>query len=123
MADASDALRVQGIETLVIELLQDRWGRHSPSSISSWLKTWGIISVEAFREADPPPLLLHSTVCTVLVRMGPATTPVQSGWTFSPVQSIAYLPDIMLCDRCLRVQRAAALQRDLADAEISGDEF
>ena len=99
MADALDALRVQGIETLVIELLQDRWGRHSMSSISSLPKTWGIISVEAFREADPPPLILHSTVCTGLVRMGPATTPVQISWTFSHVQSIAHLPDIMLCNR------------------------
>ena len=42
---------------------------------------------------------------------------------FDPVQTIVNIPGAMLCERCLRVQRAAAFQRDLADADISGDEF
>ena len=42
--------------------------------------------------------------------------------TYTPITSIADLPGILLCDRCLRKERIAALAKELTDAALSGDE-
>ena len=34
----------------------------------------------------------------------------------------AEVPGILLCDRCLHNERAAALEKELIDAALSGDE-
>ena len=33
-----------------------------------------------------------------------------------------YIPGILLCERCLRTERIAALEKELTDAALSGDE-
>ena len=42
--------------------------------------------------------------------------------TYVPILSIADVPAILLCERCLKEQRIAALARELDDAALSGDE-
>ena len=43
--------------------------------------------------------------------------------TYAPIHTIAGMPGILLCDRCLRSERAAALAKELIDADLSGDEI
>ena len=42
--------------------------------------------------------------------------------TYLPLDKPDDIPGILLCDRCLKHERAAALERELIDAAISGDE-
>ncbi len=42
--------------------------------------------------------------------------------TYKPIASIDDIPGILLCDRCLRKERVAALAKELTDAALSGDE-
>ena len=42
--------------------------------------------------------------------------------TYVPIHSLRDIPGILLCDRCLSTERAKALERELIDAAISGDE-
>ena len=43
--------------------------------------------------------------------------------TYAPIHTLAGIPGILLCDRCLRSERAAALAKELIDADLSGDEI
>ena len=45
-----------------------------------------------------------------------------SSKTYLPLEKLDDIPGILLCDRCLHSERAAALERELVDAAISGDE-
>ena len=41
---------------------------------------------------------------------------------YLPLDKFEDTPGILLCDRCLKLQRAIALERELIEADISGDE-
>ena len=43
--------------------------------------------------------------------------------TYTPICSLADIPGILLCERCLRTERTAALANELIDAALSGDEM
>ena len=42
--------------------------------------------------------------------------------TYKPIASIDDIPGILICNRCLRNERVAALAKELTDAALSGDE-
>ena len=42
--------------------------------------------------------------------------------TYAPVRSLAGVPGILICERCLKSERTAALAKELIDADLSGDE-
>ena len=42
--------------------------------------------------------------------------------TYLPIDTIAGIPGILLCDRCLKIERINALENELIDTAISGDE-
>ena len=42
--------------------------------------------------------------------------------TYVPIHSLKDVPGILLCDRCLNIERARALEKELSDVAISGDE-
>ena len=43
--------------------------------------------------------------------------------TYAPIRSLAGVPGILLCERCLKAERNAALANELIDAALCGDEF
>ena len=42
--------------------------------------------------------------------------------TYKPLPSITGIPGLFLCKNCLRSERKAALDKELVDAALSGDE-
>ena len=43
--------------------------------------------------------------------------------SFLPLDSLEHIPGLMMCERCLPNEKVIAVNRDLIDAEISGDEL
>lgn len=43
--------------------------------------------------------------------------------TYAPIRSLAGVPGILICERCLKSERKAALAKELIDADLSGDEI
>ena len=64
------------------------------------------------------------TICGICVTGATCRARRQdSSKTYIPLEKLDDIPGILLCDRCLHSERTLALERELIDAAISGDEL
>ena len=101
-------------------------------------QTAEIASIRAAAAADPAPAFVQHAVLDTVHRLRPSDAARticgicvmgatfrarrQDVKTYVPIDSIADIPGILLCDRCLHTERIAALAKELPDAALSGDE-
>ena len=74
------------------------------------------------------PLDVARTICGIDVKASFKAQPHSQSHrrvnikTYAPICSLAEVPGILLCERCLKTERKAALENELIDAALSGDE-
>ena len=75
-------------------------------------------TVHKLRPGDP-----SSTICGICVTGATFRARRQDNTTvYLPIDKVDDIPGVLLCDRCLHTERARALEKELIDAAISGDE-
>ena len=74
-------------------------------------------TVHRQRPGDP-----SRSICGIAISGATCRARRQDKKTYVPIDSLKDIPGLLICERCLKIERARALEKELIDAALSGDE-